>query len=337
MVSNEMINYKFLEGNTVGILGVSVKEGQDLEGPEEAPKILRKSGLLDVIRSLNWEFVDHDDITTESLGPIESEGLEKRKEYKYSNLKNSELIGSVCQKIHEKTKKIAESKNFCLTLGGDHGIATGTISGLKSVHPDLKVIWVDAHADCNIPEDSPSGNYHGMPVAHLLGWITEGTVPGFDWFKPCLKKEDIVYIGLRDLDKGERVNLKRHGIKCFTMDEVMRYGIGGVMERTIEYFNKDGKDYPIHISFDIDSVDPSVAYGTGTKAKGGLLYREAHYIIREAASTGNLIGMDMVEINPSLDVKHKEILHGDNKLISGTETVCLGIELISSALGEKLL
>jgi len=121
------------------------------------------------------------------------------------------------------------------------------------------------------------------------------------------------------------------------MDDVMRYGIGGVMERTIEYFNKDSKDCPIHISFDIDSVDPSIAYGTGTKAKGGLLYREAHYLVREAASTGNLIGLDMVEINPSLDNKNKEILHGDNKLIRGTETVCLGIELICSALGEKLL
>lgn len=337
MVSNDMIKYKFLEGNTVGIIGVSVKEGQDLEGPEEAPKILRKSGLLDAIRALDWQIVDHDDITTESLEFLKLDDVETRKIYKYDNLKNSVLLGSVCHKIHQTTKKIAESKHFCLTLGGDHGLATGTISGLKSVYSDLKIIWVDAHADCNIPEDSPSGNYHGMPVAHLLGWMAEGTIPGFDWFKPCLKSEDIVYIGLRDLDKGEKISLKKHGIKCFTMDDVMRFGIGGVMERTLDYLNKDGIEHPIHISFDIDSVDPSIAYGTGTKAKGGLIYREAHYLIREAAATGHLIGLDMVEINPSLDIDIKEVLHGDNKLIKGTETICLGIELICSALGEKLL
>lgn len=338
MVSNEMTKYQFLEGNTVSILGVSVKEGQDLEGPEEAPKILRKSGLHDVIRSLEWEILDHEDITAELIElSISEKPEEERKIYKYNNLKHCDLIGAVCHKIHETTKKIAESKHFCLTLGGDHGIATGTISGLKSVYPQLKIIWVDAHADINMPEDSPSGNYHGMPVAHLLGWMEEGSVPGFDWFKPCLKTEDIVYIGLRDLDKGERVNLKKHGIKCFTMDDVLRYGIGGVMEQTFQYFNKDNIDHPIHISFDIDSCDPSFAYGTGTKAKGGLLYREAHYIVRETASTGKLIGLDMVEINPSLDIHFREVLHGDNKHIKGSETVCLGLELISSALGHRLL
>jgi len=292
-----------------------------------------------VISQLGWQVFDNDDITTELI----EESLRKTSishcnghDYKYTNLKNSQLIGKVCQTLYDRTQKIAEKKQFCLTLGGDHGLATGSISGLKSIYPDLKVIWVDAHADCNVPEDSPSGNYHGMPVAHLLGWIPEGTVPGFDWFKPCLSKDDIVYIGLRDLDKGEKANLKKHGIKCFTMDDVLRYGIAGVMERTLEFFRKD-KQHPIHISFDIDAVDPSIAFGTGTKSRGGLLYREAHYIIREAAATGNLVGMDMVEINPILDGEDREHFHGDNKLIKGTQTVALGIELISSALGDKLI
>ena len=336
MLSNETINYNYLEQKTVGIIGVSVKEGQDLHGPEEAPKLLRKSGLIDVVNSLDWHIVDYEDITTESLESLKLEE-DNKKIYKYDYLKNSSLLGSVCQKIHEMTQKIAEKKQFCLTLGGDHGIATGTISGLKSVYSDLKIIWVDAHADCNIPEESPSGNYHGMPVAHLLGWIGEGTVLGFDWFKPCINPDDIVYIGLRDLDKGEKYNLKKHGIKCFTMHDVDRFGIAGVMNQTFEYFRKDRKDHPIHISFDIDSVDPTYAYGTGTKAKGGLLYREAHYLVREVAASGNLVGLDMVEINPMLDIVSREVFHGDNKLIKGSETVTLGIELIASALGDKLL
>lgn len=324
--------YKFLKENTVGIVGVIAKEGQNLEGPEKAPEAIRNSGLYEVIESLNWKSVDYKDVGEENI-QIEEADV---KNYKYKDVRHSLKLGAINKKLNNITSKIANSGQFCLTLGGDHGIATGSISGLKSVYPDLKVIWVDAHADANIPETSPSGNYHGMPAAHLLGWLGEKTIPGFDWFTPCLKKEDLVFIGLRDIDEKEKELLKKHEIKCFSMHHVLKYGIGGVVEKALEYLNNDGKDHPIHITFDIDGVDPSVAYGTGTKARGGLLYREAHYIVREVAGTGNLVGLDMVEINPLLDV-HKEEFHGDNKLIKGTETVTLGIELIASALGHTLL
>lgn len=341
MESREEIKYKFLENKTLGIVGVTVKEGQSLEGPEQAPEYIRKAGLFEAAKALSWETKDYGDIdektvNTEDFEKSESETKMESTKYKYPNLKNSLKLGTACKKLHQTVKNIAEQKQFCLTLGGDHGIATGSISGMKAVHPDLKIIWVDAHADCNVPEDSPSGNYHGMPVAHLLGWIPEKSVPGFDWFTPCLKPEDIVYIGLRDVDPAEKKNLRKHKIKCFSMHEVLKYGIGGVMDKAIEYLFKDGKSHPLHISFDIDGVDPSIAYGTGTKARGGLLYREAHYIIREAVATHCLVSMDMVEINPLLD-RPKEVFHGDNKLITGTETLALGIELITSALGETYL
>jgi arginase len=326
-------DYLYLEQKRVGIVGVSTKEGQELEGPDKAPEYLRSAGLHDIIKSLEWEYQDFMDIKEENV-VIENLNLH---DYKYPNLKNSLQIGAACKTLSMYVRKIAESKSFSLILGGDHGIATGSIYGLKSVYPDLKVVWIDAHADCNIPEDSLSGNYHGMPAAHLLGWIPEKTVPGFDWFKPCLSKEDLVYIGLRDIDAKEKVSLKRENIKFFTMHEVTKYGIGVVVERALAYLLKDGKNHPIHITFDIDGVDPYVAYGTGTKSRGGLLYREAQFIVREIASTGNLVGLDMVEINPLLD-RPRENFHGDNKLINNaTETVALGLELIACALGERLV
>ena len=324
--------YKFLKSSTVGIVGVSAKEGQNLPGVELAPQKIRSGGLFEVIKSLNWDYSDKGDIKTENIQIQERPS----KIYKFNDLKNADIIGAVNEKLHNTTSEIAELGQFCITLGGDHGCASGSISGLKKVYKDLKVIWVDAHSDCNIPETSPSGNYHGMPVAHLLGWIPDGSVPGFDWFKSCLKNEDIVIIGLRDVDEGEKVLLKKHGIKCFSMHDVVKYGISGVMEKTFEYFKKDGVDHPIHISYDVDGIDPTVAYGTGTKARGGLLYREAHYIVREVVSTGQFVSMDVVEVNPLLD-KEKEYFSGDSKLIKGTETVCLAIELCASALGYTLL
>lgn len=327
--------YTHLEGRNVGIIGVSVKEGQNLEGPETAPGEIRAAGLLGLIEELGWSYNDYNDIVNENIEMKESfESVSKQ--HKYSTLKHAHILGATCQKLSNFTKKIAASKSLCLTLGGDHGLATGSIHGVKSVYPNLKIIWVDAHADINLPEDSPSGNYHGMPVAHLLGWIAEGEIPGFDWFKPCLKKEDIVFIGLRDLDTEEKKNLRKHNIKCFTMDDILRFGMGGVMQQTFEYLNPNGESNPIHISFDIDAVDPSIAYGTGTKSRGGLLSREAHFIVREAVASGNLVSMDLVEVNPMLD-RPQEHFHGDFQNINGTETVVLGIGLIASALGHTLL
>lgn len=333
---DDFINYKFLRNRTVGLVGVSVKEGQDLEGPELAPQHIRESGLFDVINSLGWNYEDYGDIKEASKNEEINNKEICGNLYKYKDMKNALELGSINKQVYETTKEMSKKGQFALTLGGDHGLASGTISGLKETYPDLKVIWVDAHADCNTPETSPSGNYHGMPVAHLLGWLGDKTVPGFDWFSPCLTNKDIVFIGLRDLDAEEKKNLRRYGIKCFTMHEVLRLGIGEVMKQTLNYLSQDGQNHPLHVSFDIDGCDPSFAYGTGTKARGGIQYREAHYILREAALTERLVGLDMVEINPLLD-RPNEHFHGDNKHIRGTETVALGISLIASTLGDIIM
>jgi len=318
----------------VCIIGVAVNEGQDLGGTELGPKVLREAGLEKVIQNLGWQVKDLGDITNET---IQMENTDASN-YKYSDIKNAHTLGGLCKQLHDMSRKAAEEGNFTLILGGDHGLASGSISGIKAAHPDLKVVWIDAHGDCNIPEASPSGNYHGMPVAHLLGWIAKGSVPGFDWFTPNLKAEDIAYIGLRDIDAYEKMMLAKHNIKVYDMDDVTELGIGQVMREILAYFNSDGKSHPIHVSFDIDGIDPMFAPQTGTKARGGLTDREAKFILRKLAKETNVVSMDLVEVNPELakETTPREVFHGDNKLIKGTQTVCLGVELIECILGARL-
>lgn len=183
---------------------------------------------------------------------------------------------------------------FPLTLGGDHSIGAGSLAGILKIRPNTGVIWVDAHADINTPEMSESGNMHGMPVGLLMNGVggDPSKIPGFEWLgsedmkDARLDSSAIVYIGLRDVDTKEREVLREKGIKTFTMFDVDKYGIGGVMEQTLDYLLKDDKDRPIHLSYDIDAVDPILAPATGTAVRGGLTYREAHYVAEATARSG---------------------------------------------------
>lgn len=248
-----------------------------------------------------------------------------------------------------------------LTIGGDHSIASGSISALQAHYPSLGVIWVDAHADANTPRSSPSGHYHGMPAAHLLGWFEKAgemgegvpmhtSLPGFEWFKPgCLAESRLAYIGLRDVDREEGKMLRRSGVRVFTMRDVDKHGIARVVEMAIEAVGPS-MDNPLHLSLDIDSVDPHFAPGTGTAARGGLSYREIHYICEEAALTRRLVSMDLVEVNPGLDPPPPKpenaddhhhanggAMHGDDPAIRrASPTVRLAVELALSALGKQI-
>merc|ERR1740139_1059485 len=170
----------------------------------------------------------------------------------------------------------AQQGQFALTIGGDHSLGVATIGATLQVYPDLAVIWVDAHADANTPETSPSNHYHGMPAAHLLGWFQK-PVPGFEWVTSVLEEGRLAYIGLRDIDIEEGQMLQESGVNVFTMQAVDRLGIGEVMRQAIECVDPYHKR-PLHVSFDIDGVDPTYAPGTGTLARGGLTYRESHHI-----------------------------------------------------------
>lgn len=335
-MDNSDIDFKYTK-NKVSVLGVSVKEGQKLTGVEQAPNEIRNGGLLECLKQLGWEVNDLGDLTKETVEKeIDALVADNSQTFKYNHLQNIEIIGAVNKRLAEINHEESKKNQFVLNLGGDHGLASGTITGMLRTYPDLKLIWFDAHGDCNTPDGSPSGNYHGMPVAHILDWIKKGDVKGFEWLDVHLKPENLVFIGLRDLDKPEKKLLKDHNIRFYTPYDIDHMGgIRHVMDDTFKYLNCDAdQKTPIHVSWDVDGCDPSYIYGTGTKARVGVSERESHYILQRIAATGNLVSLDMVETNPALDiVKEREVYHGDNPLIKGSAAICSSIELTLSAMG----
>lgn len=326
---------------TVGVIGVSVKEGQQKTGVEKSPSQFRDAKLLNVISEIGLQVKDYGDITRDSISTEVEAAFADTKAHKFQVL-NGEVLGCMNQKLSDMCYESAMNKETVLILGGDHGLATGSISGVKRAYPKLKVIWFDAHGDCNTPETSPSGNYHGMPAAHLMGWVPEGSIRGFDWFKPCLEDTEIVYIGLRDIDPEERNLLRKHNIKVFTPYDIeMKGGIANVMTETLAYLEADNdQDTPIHVSWDVDGCDPSFITATGTRARCGLSERESHFILKRIAATGNLVSLDMVEVNPELEEDKdaiREVLHGDIPKLRGTPTLVYACEFVLSALGHVWL
>lgn len=338
--------YKHLKGKQIDIIGSCLYQGNEFPGVKHGPNTLRNAGLNDLCNKMGWVVNDKGNIEIEKidLNSIKNEIMKKSlNDYKYKDLvKDAFEIGAMNYKLYHSVKESALAKNFTLILGGDHSLASGSIPALKDVYPKLKVVWIDAHADINTPETSLSVNYHGMPLSHCFGLTEKGTVPGFDWLNANLKFSDIVYIGLRSVDPGEVEFLRKHKIKHYDIDMVTDMGIGKIMKDINQYFEDDvkSKDYPTHISFDIDGVDSQYVKQTGTICRGGLTDREAHYLIRKIVETQNLVSMDLVELNPELgteeDKKDRVVFHGDMPEIRGSQTTCFSLELVKCALGERL-
>lgn len=281
------------------------------------PAALRIAGLHDALGRIGHQVVDRGDITiaapeTQPLGAV--------------NAKFLPLIAKVCGELADLVASIVADGAVPLVLGGDHSIAIGTISGLakhlggtSQCPPKIGLIWFDAHGDINTPETSPSGNIHGMPVSCLLGsGPPELTGIGYDG--PKVPAAMFSQIGLRDIDETEKRLLRASGIHCYTMSEIDKRSMRAVMEEAIA-FTADADH--LHVSFDIDSVDPRVAPGTGTPKLGGLTYREAHLAMEMLADTGRVGSVEMVEVNPTLDDKN--------------QTAELAVGLIASALGQRIL
>ena len=325
----------------VSVIGACVNEGQDwYHGVETAPRAFREAGLLDVIKSMSVEVVDGGDIEVNTFVKA-SDGLPDSY-YACDLIKKGAVIGDACGRLHGAVMEHCQKGNFVLTLGGDHSVAAGTISAIKRCKKDIAVVWVDAHADCNTPLTSPSGNFHGMPVGLLLGWF-EKKADRFAWIEEYLKspldENRLAFVGLRDVDEAEKALLRKSKIVVYSMHEVERLGIAQVMEEVIAKVSPGGLR-PIHLSFDIDGIDPIFAPGTGTRARGGLNYREARYICTRLAETGALESMDLVEVNPTIDVSDPvESDHGENPNVNSAAsmTVKLGIDLIQFALGKTLV
>lgn len=308
--------HKFLpDPKTIALVGCPFSGGQHRVGVDKGPIHLVNAGLTDQLTELGWK--------------IQFDGHHQFEEISAANdppigvLRNPRLVSKVTQAVAETVGRHAKSGLLPVTLGGDHSLAVGTISGTMSAYPDACVIWIDAHADINTAETTSSGNIHGMPVSFLLGLGPK--FPEFAWVKPVLKASRLVYIGLRDIDSGEKRILKENNIKAFSMHEVDKYGIGKVVEMALDHVNPQ-RNLPIHLSFDVDALDPSVAPSTGTPVRGGLTFREGHYICEAIHETGLLVALDLMEVNPSLA-----------DAASVEQTVAVGCSLVRSALGETLL
>ncbi|KAF2760084.1 Ureohydrolase [Pseudovirgaria hyperparasitica] len=326
MTSAPFITPKFLPSRDgLGVVAVGFSGGQPKPGVEAGPTALIDAGLLTQLENdlaLNVTF----DGTVASYADVYAAHPD---DPDVRGMKRPKTVSAVTRQISEQVYAHARAGRFALTLGGDHSIAIGTISGsAKAVRErlgkEIAVVWVDAHADINTPETSGSGNIHGMPVAFLTGLARETREDVFGWIEDShrIGVSKIVYIGLRDLDVGEKRILRENKVKCFTMHDIDRHGIGAIMDMTLEHI---GPDTPIHLSFDVDALDPMWAPSTGTPVRGGLTLREGDFIAECVAETGALVAMDLVEVNPSLD----EVGAGD--------TIRAGCSLVRCALGDTLL
>lgn len=309
----------------LGVVAVGFNGGQCKKGVEAAPMALIESGLLTQLKEDLDYNIHHDDTIHyyENNIPTEDQDLDHR------GMKKPRAVSAVTERLSQQVHSYAKDGKFVLTLGGDHSIAIGTISGTaKAIRErlgrEMAVIWVDAHADINIPEMSPSGNIHGMPMAFLTRLAREDKPDIFGWLQDehIISTSKLVYIGLRDVDRGEKKILRDNGIKAFSMHDVDRHGIGRVVEMALAHI---GNDTPIHLSFDVDGLDPQWAPSTGTPVRGGLTLREGDFICECVHQTGNLVAMDLVEVNPSLES------------VGAAETIRAGCSLVRSALGDTLL
>ncbi|MCE5039231.1 arginase [Staphylococcus auricularis] len=298
---------------TIDIIGAPIAFGQRKLGVDFGPDAIRYAGLLNRLKDLDLTFNDKGNIQVPKLD------LERYLS-EQEGARNLPEIVEVSKTLSDATSESVAQSHFPLTLGGDHSLAIGSISGISQHYENLGVIWYDAHGDLNIAEESPSGNVHGMPLRTLLGEGDDQLVNiGSEGAK--VKPENVVLIGMRDLDSGERRYIKEQNIKTYTMADVDRLGIQQVIKETIEYL-KDKTD-GIHLSFDVDGLDPYETPGTGTRVPGGLTYRESHFAL-ELLSQSNLItSMDLVEVNPLLD--------------QGNSTAEQAAVLLGSFFGETLL
>jgi arginase len=319
----------------VVMFGAPISEGQGLSGVDQMAEHMRQGGLQKVILQEGWELEDMGDLPLKEIISMCQRSGEAAK-HPEPKVHQCYELGKALEKVYDGAYQAARRGAFVLTVGGDHSVAAGSIAGVMKARKDLCVVWVDAHGDCNTPESSPSGNYHGMPAAHVLGWFRR-QVPGFDWLKTYVPEHRFCFIGLRDIDPSEALLMRNSGVVIYCMHDIDRFGIGRVMEMALRQINPHN-DRPIHLSLDIDGLDPTVAPGTGTRAKGGLTFREARYLCETLAGTNLLGSMDIVEVNVDLDQPVTERLHGDDpNVTSETVTVQLANELVAYAIGKKLL
>ena len=299
----------------VHIIGVSLDLGGNRRGVDMGPSAFRIAGLGERLTALGMQVADAGDL----VAPIPETKAEGDPSKKYVR-----EIARVCERLYKTSLGVLEKGGIPLVLGGDHSLATGSVAAtsdfLRRENKPLGLIWVDAHGDMNTPATSHSGNVHGMPLAALLG-SEPAELARIGGFSPKVDAARTVLIGIRNLDDREKERIREAGVHVFTMKDIDRSGIATVVEQAIALASRDTGG--LHVSFDLDVCDPTIAPGVGTPVKGGLNYREAHMVMEVIADSGLLRGLDLVEVNPILDDRNM--------------TAVLGAELAGSALGQKIL
>lgn len=296
-----------MERKRITLLGVPMDLGQERRGVDMGPSAIRYAGVIERLEQLGY--------TVQDRGNVQI--VVKSEQEQPQNLRNLHAIVEAAQHVKEHVLTMLDDDAFPLILGGDHSISIGTLAAISERTSKLGVIWYDAHGDLNRPETSPSGNIHGMPLAVLLGH-------GHPLLTAIITKKldprRIVLIGVRDLDDGERSLIRELGIKVFTMHEVDLLGMPTIIRQTLQYL----KDVDaIHLSLDLDALDPNECPGVGTPVLGGLTYRESHLAMELLNECGKVMSAEFVEVNPILDERNK--------------TASVAVALMASLFGDKLL
>lgn len=303
----------------IRILGVPLDLGQSRRGVDMGPSAVRVAGLEARLEALGHVVEDGGNIAV-AMAEQKKEGDPRAKYLKE--------ITATCTKHAEAVFKTLEAGKFPLVLGGDHSVAAGTVAGVAEFYRQQRrvqeqrigLIWIDAHADINTPETSPSGNVHGMPLAAILG-LGPSELAGIYNFSPKVHPENCVLVGVRDIDAREKENIRQTGIEVYTMRDIDERGMRTVIEEALRVAGRGTAGY--HVSLDMDWIDPEDAPGVGTPVRGGASYREAHLAMEIISDHGRMVSFEIVEVNPVIDEHNR--------------TADLAVELTLSALGKKIL
>jgi len=299
----------------IQIIGVPIDLGASRRGTDGGPSALRVAGLGGQLAALGHQLAVEKDIAVPAM---ESCGQDQ------STMRYKSEILQVCTELAEQTRSALARGDMPLIIGGDHSIAHGSVAGVACHYQEQKqsigLLWFDAHGDINTPDISPSGNIHGMPLAHLLGYGDTDLANILD-FSPKVRPENVVLIGIRDIDAGERELIQRSGITVYTMRDIDERGMAAISREAMQIVCNGTAGF--HVSFDVDGCDPSVIPGSGTLVPGGVSFREAHLLLEYCADTQKMLSMEVVELNPFLDQGN----------ISAERT----ISLIKSAFGKRVL
>ncbi|TBH21369.1 arginase [Thermus thermamylovorans] len=285
----------------IAVIGVPMDLGAGRRGVDMGPSALRYARLLEELEALGYEVEDLGDVPVSPAEVLRRQKGDYLEQVRQAALALKERLAALPQEV------------LPVVLGGDHSLAMGSVSGVARGR--VGVVWVDAHGDFNTLETSPSGNIHGMPLAVLCGLGHPRLTEAFRAVEP----EDVVLIGVRSLDPGEKRLLREAGVSIYTMHQVDRLGVARIAEEVLERL----EGLPLHVSLDADVLDPALAPGVGTPVPGGLTYREAHLLMEILAQSGRVRSLDLVEVNPVLDERNR--------------TAEMMVGLASSLLGKRIL